>query len=124
MTKIKTLNKSQILVDVVVKGLLEVKGENIVCIDLRGLDNAVCDYFIICTGTSNTHASSLAGSVEKEVKNTLDDKPWHSEGRGNSEWILLDYVNVVVHIFQEEFREFYNIEGLWADAKITQVKQA
>lgn len=124
MTKIKTLNKSQILVDVVVKGLLEVKGENIVCIDLRNLDNAVCDYFVICTGTSNTHTSSLAGSVEKEVKNTLDDKPWHSEGQGNSEWILLDYVNVVVHIFQEEFREFYNIEGLWADAKITQVKQA
>lgn len=124
MTKIKTLNKSQILVDVVVKGLLEVKGENIVCIDLRNLDNAVCDYFVICTGTSNTHVSSLAGSVEKEVKNTLTDKPWHSEGYGNSEWILLDYVNVVVHVFQEEFREFYNIEGLWADAKITQVKQA
>jgi len=124
MTKIKTLNKSQVLVDVIVNGLQEVKGENLVCIDLRELDNAVCDYFVICTGNSNTHVSSLAGSVEKEVRNTLSDKPWHSEGQRNSEWILLDYVNVVVHIFQEEAREFYNIEGLWADAKITQVKQA
>ena len=124
MAKVKKLEKSQILVDTVIKGLQKTKGEDIVCIDLKKIDNAVCDYFIICTGTSNTHVSALAGSIEKEVKNTLNDKPWHTEGYGNSEWVLLDYVNIVVHLFQEEFRNFYNLEGLWADAKIIKVKQA
>ena len=124
MAKIMKLNQIQQLIDVTVKGLQDVKGEDIICIDLREIDNAVCDYFIVCTGTSNTHVSALAGSVQKEVRNTLQDRPWHKEGFGNSEWILLDYVNVVVHIFQKEAREFYNLEGLWGDAKIIKIKEA
>jgi ribosome-associated protein len=124
MGKIKTLEKSQLLIDVAIKGLQDVKGENIICVDLKNLDNSVCDYFIICTGTSSTHVNALASSVKKEVKKTLKENPWHSEGFGNAEWVLLDYVNVVVHVFQEEYREFYNLESLWADAEITQVKQA
>ncbi|MCO6499769.1 MAG: ribosome silencing factor [Vicingus serpentipes] len=124
MGKIKKLKESQVLLDTAIKGLQETKGENIVCIDLRGIENAVCEYFIICSGTSSTHVGALAGSVEKEIHNTLQEKPWHSEGFGSSEWVLLDYVNVVVHIFQEKVREFYNLEGLWADAEISKIKEA
>ncbi|NQX97594.1 MAG: ribosome silencing factor [Flavobacteriales bacterium] len=122
MAKKKEVKASQILSDVVIKGLQELKGKNIVNIDLTTIENAVCDNFIICTGTSNTHVSSLAGSAEKEVKEILSEKPWKREGFGNSEWIILDYVNTVVHIFQEESRNFYNLDGLWADAKITVIK--
>lgn len=124
MGKTKTMNESQVLVDLAIKGLQEKKGEDIICIDLKNIENAVCDYFIVCTGTSSTHVNALAGAVEEEIRKTINDKPWHSEGFGNAEWVLLDYVNTVVHIFQKEAREFYNLEGLWADAKIIDIKQA
>ncbi len=124
MGKTKKKTESQILLDVAVKGLQEIKAENIVTIDLREIENAVCDFFIICTGTSNTHVNAIAGSVDREVKTTLQDRAWHTEGVGNAEWVLLDYVNVVVHIFQAEARSFYNIEGLWSDGKFTEIKDA
>jgi len=124
MGKIKKLKESQLLLDAAIEGLQKTKGENIVCINLKGIENAVCEYFIICSGTSNTHVSALAGSVEKEIRKALQEKPWHSEGFGSSEWVLLDYVNVVIHIFQEEARDFYNLEGLWADAEISKIKEA
>lgn len=124
MAKTKKIDDKQLLIDVIIKGLQDKKAENIICIDMRKLENAVAEYFIICTGTSNTHVAALGGSVEKEVRNTLKDRPWHTEGYQNAEWVLLDYVNVVVHIFQNEQRNFYNLEGLWADAKITKLKQA
>lgn len=117
MSKKKALSSSEMLVDVATKGLQDLKGEKIISIDLRETENAVCDFFIICSGTSNTHVNALSKAVQEEVRKTLNDKPWHSEGFGNAEWILLDYVNVVIHIFQEETRDFYNVEGLWADAK-------
>ena len=123
MAKKKEIKTSQILSEVVIKGLQELKGEDIISIDFSPLENPVCDNFIVCTGTSNTHVSSLAGSVEKEVRETLNDKPWKKEGFGNSEWIILDYVNTVVHIFQEESRHFYNLDGLWADANITKIEE-
>ncbi len=122
MAKKKEVKESQMILDVAIKGLQEVKGENIVSLDLTSLDNAVCDHFIVCTGSSNTHVNALAASVKDELKNTLTERPWHSEGFGNAEWIILDYVNTVVHIFQEEARTFYNIEGLWADASITKIE--
>ena len=124
MGKIKKLKESQLLLDTAIEGLQKTKGENIVCINLKGIENAVCEYFVICSGTSNTHVSALAGSVEKEIRKTLHEKPWHSEGFGSAEWVLLDYVNVVIHIFQKEAREFYNLEGLWADAEISKIKEA
>ena len=123
MGKTKELTDSQILIDVAIKGLQDLKAENIICIDLRKIDNAVCEYFIVCTGSSNTHVNAIAGAVEKEIRNTLQDRPWHSEGYGNAEWILLDYVNVVIHVFQEDARDFYNLEGLWADANITKIEE-
>lgn len=122
--KKKELSEAQILVDVVIKGLQEKKAENIVTIDLRSLENAVCDFFVICTGTSSTHVGALSKAAEEEVRKTLSEKPWHAEGFGNAEWILLDYVNTVVHIFQDEARNFYNIEGLWADAVVTEIKES
>ncbi len=104
------------LVKEIINGLLEKKGKHIVTLDLRKIENAVTDFYVVCSGDSNTHVNALAGSVEQEVRKALKDKPWHVEGTSNAEWVLMDYVNVVVHIFQRTPREHYNIEGLWADA--------
>ncbi len=112
------------LITEIVKGIEQVKGEKISILDLREIENTVCDYFIVCEGNSNTQVNAIAGSVQKLVSKSLKDKPWHVEGEGNAEWILLDYVNVVVHIFQKQIREFYDIESLWGDAKITVIETA
>lgn len=109
------------LIAVIIKGIDEVKGEDIQLLDLREIENTVCDYFIICTGNSNTQVNAISGSVQKVVSKEIKDKPWHVEGQGNSEWVLMDYVNVVVHIFQKQVRDFYDIESLWGDAKITKI---
>ena len=122
------MTKSQVntddLIAVIIKGIEEVKGEDIQLLDLREIDNTVCDYFIVCSGNSNTQVNAISGSVQKMVSKELKDKPWHVEGEGNAEWVLMDYVNVVVHIFQKQVREYYDIEGLWGDAKITQITTA
>ena len=107
------------LVALILKGMEEVKGQEIRLLDLREIENTVCDYFIICNGTSNTHVNAIVGSVQKTVSKAIKDKPWHVEGSENAEWILMDYVNVVVHVFQKHIREYYDIEGLWGDAKVT-----
>ena len=109
------------LIAVIIQGIDDVKGENIQLLDLRDLENTVCDYFIICSGNSNTQVNAISGSVQKVVSKEIKDKPWHIEGQGNSEWILMDYVNVVVHVFQKHVRDFYDIESLWGDAKITEI---
>ncbi|CAL2084578.1 ribosome silencing factor [Tenacibaculum dicentrarchi] len=109
------------LISVIIKGIEEVKGEKIQLLDLREIENTVCDYFIICSGNSNTQVNAISGSVQKMVSKELKDKPWHIEGQGNSEWVLMDYVHVVVHIFQKEVRDYYDIESLWGDAKITEI---
>lgn len=105
------------LVQTIVEGIQDVKGKNLVVLDLTKLPNAVTDYFIIATGDSSTQVEGLASSVVRKTRKELKEKPWHEEGVGNSEWILLDYVNVVVHIFYRETREFYNLEDLWADGE-------
>mgnify|MGYP000182755941 CR=1 FL=1 len=110
------------LIAVIIKGIDDVKGEDIQLLDLREIDNTVCDYFVICSGNSNTQVNAISGSVQKTVSKELKDKPWHVEGQNNSEWVLMDYVNVVVHVFQKHIREFYDIEGLWGDAKITSIQ--
>lgn len=109
------------LIAVIIKGIDDVKGENIQLLDLRDIENTVCDYFIICSGNSNTQVNAISGSVQKVVSKEIKDKPWHVEGETNAEWVLMDYVNVVVHIFQKHVRDFYDIESLWGDAKITQI---
>lgn len=112
------------LIALILAGIEEVKGQNVNLLDLREIENTVCDYFIICNGTSNTHVKAITGSVQKIVSKAIQDKPWHVEGEDNAEWVLMDYVNVVVHIFQKQVRDFYDIEGLWGDAKVTIVESS
>lgn len=110
------------LITQIIRGIEEVKGQDIEILDLRDIENTVCDYFIICNGTSNTQVNAIVGSVQKFVSKSLQEKPWHVEGSENSEWILMDYVDVVVHVFQKHIREFYDIEGLWGDAKSVKIE--
>ncbi len=112
------------LIALILHGIEEVKGLDINLLDLREIENTVCDYFIICNGTSNTHVNAIVNSIQKSVSKASKDKPWHVEGRENGEWVLLDYVNIVVHVFQPQAREFYDIEGLWGDAKMTVVERS
>lgn len=104
------------LVQKIVEGIEEVKGENITILDLRAIDNSVCDFFVITDAQSTTQVKAISNSVEKIVREGLDEKAWHVEGRENAEWVLMDYVNVVVHVFRKEARKFYDIESLWGDA--------
>jgi len=117
----KEIGTDQLLTQIV-KGIEEVKGQGIEILDLREIENTVCDYFIICNGTSNTQVNAIVNSIQKLVGKTLKEKPWHVEGSDNAEWVLMDYVHVVVHVFQKHIREFYDIEGLWGDAKSVKVE--
>jgi len=110
------------LVTQIIAGIEEVKGQNIEILDLREIENTVCDYFIICDGTSNTQVNAIVNSIQKIVSKSIKEKPWHVEGSENAEWILLDYVHVVVHVFQKQIREFYDIEGLWGDARSVKIE--
>ena len=112
------------LVEAVILGMLEKKAYEITTIDLRNIPKASSSYYVICHGNSNTQVSSIAQSVGHEAQVRLNDNPTHIEGAGLGEWILLDYVDVVVHVFQEPSRRFYNLEGLWADAEITTHKES
>jgi ribosome-associated protein len=116
MAKKKVSNDD--LIANIIKGIEEVKGNDIKILDLREIDNTVSDYFIICNGNSNTQVNAIVSSIQKVVSKELKDKPWHVEGSDVGEWLLMDYVNVVVHVFQKHIREYYNIEGLWGDAHI------
>ena len=110
------------LITQIIRGIEDIKGQDIEILDLRDIENTVCDYFIICNGTSNTQVNAIVSSIEKSVSKTLKEKPWHVEGSDNAEWILLDYVHVVVHVFQKHIREFYDLEGLWGDAKSVKIE--
>ena len=110
------------LISVIISGIEDVKGKEINILDLRDIENTVCDYFIICEGTSNTQVNAIVNSVQKKVSKTLKDHPWHTEGMDNAEWVLMDYVNVVVHVFQKRIRQYYDIESLWGDAKTTVIE--
>jgi len=111
---------SEELSNLIVEGIQQRKGKNIVRLDFAGLHNAFCRFFIICQGNSRTQVEAIADSVDEIVKKTLGQDPWHSEGYENAEWILLDYVDVVVHVFQDKTRKFYRLEELWADAQVKQ----
>jgi ribosome-associated protein len=113
---------NDILLANIIKGIEEVKGNDIDILDLRELENTVCDYFVICNGNSNTQVNAIVNSVQKVVSKELKDKPWHVEGTEVADWVLMDYVHIVVHVFQKHIREYYNIESLWGDAKITSIE--
>ena len=109
------------LISKIISGVEDVKGIDISLLDLRDIENTVCSYFIVCSGSSNTHVNAIVSSVQKTVSKELREKPFHTEGLENSEWVLIDYVNIVVHVFQKSTREYYSIEELWGDAKTTQI---
>lgn len=111
-------DETRVLAENVVRGILEKKGKNIVCLDLRKIENAVFDYFIICEGDSTTQVDAIGESVVEFVKKVSGERPYRSEGWQNSLWILIDYINVVVHVFERDTRLFYNLESLWADAEV------
>jgi len=118
MIDIKKETDTEQITDAVIAGIQEIKGSGIVKLDLSKIENSVCAKFIICSGNSATQVQAIAESVEEFVKKQVNQKPWHREGYQNAEWILLDFVNVVVHVFNDATRKFYNLEGLWADAGI------
>lgn len=115
---------SKELSEIVVQGMLEKKGARIVVMDLKGVTNSVADYFIICSGNSDTQVDSIAQSVDDEVHKATGQNPWHKEGFQNKEWVLIDYVDVVAHVFLKDKREFYNLEGLWGDAVSTTIEMS
>lgn len=108
---------SKALINTIVDAISDTKGEELVVLDLREIENAFCEYFIICTGNTNVHVAALAATIERKVKTELKERPWHVEGADNSQWILMDYTNIIVHVFQKEYRDFYDLESLWGDAK-------
>jgi ribosome-associated protein len=110
------------LVSSIVRGIQEVKGHEICTIDLRKLNNAVTDYFVVCHGTSDTQVEAIARSVERQVIKEVGEGPVHKEGKEKSDWILIDYFDVIVHIFKEETRHFYKLEKLWADADVKEIE--
>jgi ribosome-associated protein len=118
----KKIDKTNILLENIVNAIQKVKGNEIISLDLRKIDSAICKYFVICTGTSNTHVNAIEGSVKKAITQDIGEKPWHVEGDNVGEWILMDYSDIVVHIFQDKIRQFYNIEGFWGDAKFVNYK--
>lgn len=115
---------SEELSRLIVKGMEEKKGTDITVLDLREVKGAVSDFFVICSGSSDTQIQAISESVQKEVKESTNESPWRKEGYTNREWILMDYVSVVAHIFKSDKREFYAIEDLWGDAKSTSLDQA
>ena len=118
--KSKTENNTKELVNAIIEGLFKKKGSEVVSLDLTNIENSVCKYFIICHADSDRQVEALADSVLEIVREETGENAWHKEGLENATWVLLDYSDVVVHIFQKEYRDLYKLEELWADAKLTQ----
>lgn len=115
------MDKQKKLVDKIIEGIQEKKGKDIVIADLTPIDDTICNYFIVCQGNSPSHLEALAQSIAYTVHRDLNEKPVAVDGFRNAEWIAIDYVDVMVHIFLPERHDFYNIENLWADAQLTQI---
>lgn len=117
MVKKREVLKAEPLVNCIVDAILDKKGKEVMSLEIGKLPNAICDYFIICHADSTTQVHAIAENIEVKVREMFDEKVWKSAGYDNSIWVLLDFVNVVVHVFQTEWRGFYKIEELWADAQ-------
>lgn len=115
----KKIDRTNILLENIITVIQDAKGKEIISLDLQKIESAICKYFIICTGTSNTHAKSIENKIKKMTSKNLGEKPIHVEGSNIGEWILMDYYDVIVHVFQQKTREFYNLENFWGDAKFT-----
>lgn len=115
---------TDLLTNTILEGILDKKGERITLLNLEKVENAFCDRFVICQANSNTQVSAIAESIEKKVKEDLNERVHHREGLDNSIWVLLDFNEVLVHIFQSEYREHYKLEELWGDAQITEINES
>ena len=118
----KKKDPSEKLADLVVKGMQEKKATDIIVMDLREVKNAVADFFVICSGNSDKQLSAISDSIDEFVYKESKENPWHSEGKNNKEWMLLDYISVVAHIFRKDRRDFFSLEKLWGDAKTTVIE--
>ncbi len=116
------MNKTQKLLDAIKEGMIEKKANNIVNINFAGTNNSITDFFMICEADTPKQVEAISKSVDEFVLKNTKEKPIHSEGKENAEWIIIDYFDVIVHIFQKEFRESYKLEELWADAEITKIE--
>lgn len=114
----KSVPKNE-LVSTIIEAIDKIKGLDVILLDFLKIDNAPCRYFVICNGTSTTHVRALETAIYRRCKKKLNQRPHDVEGRENAQWVLMDYMEVVVHLFQKEIREFYDLEGLWGDAKST-----
>ena len=106
----------------IARGMQEKKATDIIVMDLRKVKNAVADFFVLCSGSSDKQLDAIANSIDEEVFKTLKENPWYTEGKNNKEWILLDYINVVAHVFRKDRRQYYALEKLWGDAEITEIE--
>jgi ribosome-associated protein len=122
MAKKRKAASSEKLCDAIVKGMQEKKAVDILVMDLRKVKNAVADFFVVCSGNSDKQLDAIADSVDQEVFKSMKENPWHVEGKNNKEWVLLDYFDVVVHIFKKDKREFFALEKLWGDAEMIEIK--
>jgi ribosome-associated protein len=118
----KRSDGDEVLLRSIEKGVFEKKGQNVLKIDLRKLDIRITDYFVICHAASTTQVSAICDSVEETVRKDTGEKPLHIEGLDNCFWVLLDYGSVIVHVFLEEYRNFYSLESLWSDATIEKLE--
>lgn len=114
-TKVAKLTRNSSIFKTIIKAIQQKKGENIVSLDLRKIPEAVADYFIICEASSNVQIKAISDAVETEVKKKCLENPYRHEGRSGSHWVLIDYINVVVHVFHQETRKFYRLEEMWSD---------
>lgn len=119
-SKVTQQGDAERLLDAIIEGLQDMKAVNIVSINLSNIEDAVANYFVICEGEATTHIKGIANNVEDKVYKTVGEKPWHIEGMENLEWVVVDYVNVVLHIFRRESRLFYQLEDLWTDGVRTE----
>lgn len=124
MVKNKALNESAFISERAIHGIQEKKGNDIIRLDLRNIHSSVSDYFVICHADSSTQVRAIANSVEEEIFKATQLEPWRKEGLQNAEWILLDYVDVIVHVFRTDKREFYGVEELWGDAELKHYQSA
>ncbi len=111
------------IVDAIVAGMQEKKAHNITIIDLKDISNPLADFFVICSGNSDKQVDAISDSVERFTFLNEKEEPWRTEGKTTNEWVILDYINVVAHIFTEKTRQFYGLEDLWGDGKIELIKE-
>lgn len=113
---------SQEISQLIIKGMEERKAEDIVLMDLRHVKGAVTDFFVLCSGNSDTQVEAISESIQEAIFKSSKENPWKKEGFTNKEWILLDYVNVVAHVFKKDKRQYYALEDLWGDAQLTTIQ--